>query len=260
MIEVDSEDVFYRYKYLPFNEGSLKVITEGTVKFTCPLSFNDPFDSRPVSIISRDVKKSDVYKRLVPAIPLAPAKRLALENRVANIIEKSISTGLVQQKVLQRIGVLSLSKKWNNVLMWSHYAGYHEGFVVGFRYIKSDIDDALEAFDIVPLPVKYTDERYVEDYTNDLTTNDAENALLIKGCDWKYEDEERVLDLKRGPDIHQYNRSARLHCVIAGAKITPENLIILKAAVKAASKELGRKILLKRAKLSDVKFSIELHD
>lgn len=41
------EDVIYLYKYLPFNEGSLCVLTEGTVKFTSPLNFNDPFDCLP---------------------------------------------------------------------------------------------------------------------------------------------------------------------------------------------------------------------
>lgn len=64
MIEVDSEDVFYRYKYLPFNEGSLKVITEGTVKFTCPLDFNDPFDCQPVAYIDKQVRKKNISNGL----------------------------------------------------------------------------------------------------------------------------------------------------------------------------------------------------
>ena len=40
----NEDHVIYRYKYLPFSEGSLKALTEGTMKFTCPLDFNDPFD------------------------------------------------------------------------------------------------------------------------------------------------------------------------------------------------------------------------
>ena len=64
MIEVDSEEVFIEYKYLPFNEGSLKVITEGTVKFTCPLEFNDPFDCQPVAYIDKQVRKKIISNGL----------------------------------------------------------------------------------------------------------------------------------------------------------------------------------------------------
>lgn len=38
------QEFIYRYKYLPFNENSLKILTEGTIKFTDPETFNDPFD------------------------------------------------------------------------------------------------------------------------------------------------------------------------------------------------------------------------
>lgn len=43
----DEERVIYRYKHLPFSDGALRALTEGTIKFTCPLEFNDPFDSIP---------------------------------------------------------------------------------------------------------------------------------------------------------------------------------------------------------------------
>lgn len=35
------------YKYLSFSKESLKIITDGTVKFTKPSEFNDPFDCFP---------------------------------------------------------------------------------------------------------------------------------------------------------------------------------------------------------------------
>ena len=36
-----------RYKYLDYSEGSLCVISDGTMKFTAPKYFNDPFDCAP---------------------------------------------------------------------------------------------------------------------------------------------------------------------------------------------------------------------
>jgi hypothetical protein len=35
------------YKYLPFSDGSLKILSEGTIKFSKPSEFNDPFDCAP---------------------------------------------------------------------------------------------------------------------------------------------------------------------------------------------------------------------
>jgi hypothetical protein len=36
-----------RYKYLSFSEKSLRIIKSGTIKFTKPSEFNDPFDCDP---------------------------------------------------------------------------------------------------------------------------------------------------------------------------------------------------------------------
>ena len=39
----EEKDVVYRYKYAPFDAGALKMVTEGTIKFSDPRQFNDPF-------------------------------------------------------------------------------------------------------------------------------------------------------------------------------------------------------------------------
>lgn len=260
MMDKDNDKQFFRYKYLPFGTDklSLNVIKKGTIKFTCPKDFNDPFDCQPMSKVMRDVKKSDLYQRLVPDIELPPAKRIIVRNRLANLIESSITSGLVQEQVLNSIGVLSLSKIWNSVLMWSHYAEFHKGFVVGFKYVNTEAVDFIDPYNLFPVPVKYSEDRYVEHYNEQTSRSDAESSLLRKGISWEYEEEERVLDVSRGHGIHNYNRELRLHCVIAGARIEPENYILLKDAVKTASKELGRNIKLKQAVLSKEKFAIEI--
>ncbi|MNL70647.1 hypothetical protein D3C87_1956840 [compost metagenome] len=86
------------------------------------------------------------------------------------------------------------------------------------------------------------------------------NCLLVKSPQWEYEQEERAFTFNQGPGIHNYDRQRRLYCVIAGAKIEPENLKLLKDAVLKASDELGREIKFKQAKLSDKSFSIDIND
>ncbi|WP_324034502.1 DUF2971 domain-containing protein [Aeromonas caviae] len=261
MIEVDNEKEFFRYKYLPFGSDklSLNVIKEGTIKFTCPKDFNDPFDCHPVSIVIDDVKNSSLYRRTMPKLNLSPAKRLAQENRAATAMKNHVRTGKLQDSVMAIVGVLSLSKTYNNILMWSHYAEYHKGFVVGFRYEMTELVDTHSPYDLHVLPVNYSKQRKSLNYFVDEREYDVYGALLTKSDDWKYEEEVRVLDLSRGHGIHNYNRSKRLHCVIAGARIDQENLSLLKKAVKQASKDLGRKIHLYQARLSSENFSIEIH-
>ncbi|MGY6036649.1 DUF2971 domain-containing protein [Aeromonas sp. AE23HZ002T15] len=261
MMDVDNDKEFFRYKYLPFgfDKLSLNVIKEGTIKFTCPKDFNDPFDCQPVSTVIDDVKNSPLYKRNMPDLKLPPAKRLALENRMATVIRNHISSGKMQEEVMEIVGVLSLSKTYNNILMWSHYAEYHKGFVVGFRYEMKELIDTNSPSELPVLPVDYSNKRKEFNYFVDEDGYDIVGALLTKSKDWKYEEEVRVLDLVRGPGIHDYDRSRRLHCVIAGAKIDQENLNLLKSAVKQASNEIGRKIHFYQAKLSNKHFSIEIH-
>jgi len=44
----DNNDYIDCFKYLPFDDGSLAVLTQGTIKYTRPMRFNDPFEVLPV--------------------------------------------------------------------------------------------------------------------------------------------------------------------------------------------------------------------
>ena len=78
------EYVSYSYKYLKFNEDSLKIIREGTIKFTCPLEFNDPFDCRPFidpqSVENLPNERPDLMQKIGKPLDLSPAKRIRRKN------------------------------------------------------------------------------------------------------------------------------------------------------------------------------------
>ncbi|MFR9702207.1 DUF2971 domain-containing protein [Aeromonas sanarellii] len=260
MIEMDSEEVFYRYKYLPFNEGSLKVITEGTVKFTCPLEFNDPFDCQPVYHIDKHVYDKGYFKWIDEKLSmhLPPAKRMQEKNKKYEVLKSLVMSGAFHTKVLKTMGVLSLSRACNDILMWSHYAENHKGFVVGFHYRDFDSSsyDAGIA-NILPHGIEYKKDRPVFNFSK---PNSIMDCLLVKSKQWEYEQEMRAFTTDEGPGIHKYDKQNRLYSVIAGAKMDPKELQTLKNAVIKASDELGREIKFKQAKLSDKSFSIDIHD
>lgn len=259
MIDVDADDVFYRYKYLPFNEGSLKVITEGTVKFTCPLEFNDPFDCQPIYYIDKEVYEKNYFKlaeKLIMHLP--PAKRLQEKNRKYEVLKRIVKTGEFHTELLKTVGVLSLSRTCNDILMWSHYADNHKGFVVGFHYTDFDSPSYdLGIANLLPHEVEYNDTRPVFNFAK---SDSIMDCLMVKSKQWKYEQEERVFTTIEKPDVYKYDKQNRLYSVIAGAKITTENLKILKNAVKKASDELGKEIKFKQARLSSTSYKIEVDD
>lgn len=259
MIEVDSEEVFYRYKYLPFNEGSLKVITEGTVKFTCPLEFNDPFDCQPVYHIDKQVYEKNYFKLAEKFLMhLSPAKRLQEKNRKYEVLKRIVKSGEFHTKLLKTIGVLSLSRSCNDILMWSHYAKDHKGFVVGFHYKDFDSPSYdVGIANLFPHEVEYIEDRPVFNFAK---SNGIIDCLLVKSKQWGYEQEERAFTTDERPGTYKYDKQNRLYCVIAGAKIEPEDLKTLKDAVKKASYELGREIKFKQARLSSTSYKIEVDD
>ncbi|MES9903809.1 MAG: hypothetical protein ABW168_14180 [Sedimenticola sp.] len=56
------DETILRYKYVPFSEGSLSIIKEGTMKFTPPTEFNDPFDCAPDIDANEYVKHVSIGK------------------------------------------------------------------------------------------------------------------------------------------------------------------------------------------------------
>jgi hypothetical protein len=118
-------------------------------------------------------------------------------------------------EVVNSVGVLSLSEKQDDVLMWSHYSSSHTGICLRFKV------SAAKPFFANALPVRYQLERPVLDLASDDAHTQSEKALLTKADYWSYEKEWRILEHDKGPGVHVYP-PALLDGIIMGA-LTPEN-------------------------------------
>lgn len=254
----EDSDTLYRYKYVPFNEGSLKIITEGTLKFTCPLDFNDPFDSvpaiDPASITNFAKTRPDLIKKVADAQGLSPAKRIQKQGVLIQNLRRGVESGDWIRTVVSPLGILSLSRIPTNILMWSHYAQSHTGFVVELR-ICSAPSSLLQR--VVPHPVSYVRERPMVSLGEGC---DIDKYFLTKSVEWDYEQEERVLDHDYGPGIHAYSREHFLSSVIAGSQMKEADYTHLQAAVQQASHDIGREIPLYRAQLAKDKYAVYVPD
>ncbi len=251
---MSKDQVFYRYKYVEFSQNSLKIITDGTIKFTCPLDFNDPFDCRPYLLVDDDVVTSKPFKIAQKYKKLSPAEKIKQKPQMLKNLKNAIDSGEHTKIFLQDLGVLSLSRTANNILMWSHYADNHRGFVVEFKYdmdILSSKAHRLES--LFPIPVEYETSRPIHKMSERF---DPTKHFLTKSIDWKYEQEERVITTNEGHGVHPYNRKEILNAVVAGAKMSDKDFESLRNAVEKASCEIGREIKIKKAKVSDYRYEV----
>lgn len=253
----------YCYKYLPFDEGSLSVIRNSTLKYSSALDFNDPFDCSPAiceSSVDRHLKSTtEMMNEIAQRTVKSPAKRLEFKRRQKLDARKYLASGVNLKSVLRRIGVVCLSTTPKNILMWSHYAKYHQGFVCEFK-IEICVEEDLfaSAIKLIPFPVDYKGERpvYVYGETNEIEA--LRRFLLVKYDVWSYEREYRVLDFERGPGIHGYDRDSLLVGVIAGAKMCPNNFSKLSNEVEKIRKTSIPELELYKAEMSRSHYEIEI--
>jgi hypothetical protein len=258
-------ETILRYKYVPFDEGSLCIIKDGTMKFTRPSEFNDPFDCDPEMDVHKYLKymreeRKDFFKKAGSMFGLSPAKRIQEKNVMLKRLENACQNGELGQKgVNNAVGICSLSRDPLNLLMWAHYAKDHTGFVIEFciplqaqTYKEGDIFNLL-----VPLEVRYEKTKPVIDPYDNNQVN-LNKRFFVKGLDWEYEQEERIIDYLRGPGIHPYERKVILKSVIAGMKMCDDHFDILKNTVEAMNAELGINVAVYRAEPLKGKFALSV--
>lgn len=118
-------------------------------------------------------------------------------------------------------GVLCFSQRWQNPVMWGHYADRHRGLCLGF-----DVAADLAA------PVSYTHRRLraltMKILEGRLDQEITRQLLFTKFAHWRYETEERsfvrLTEAKRAPETELYfvefSAQLKLVTVIAGAEST----------------------------------------
>jgi len=253
-----------RYKYLPFDEGSLRIISDGTIKFTAPNKVNDPFDCAPDfethNIAEYLDTRPDLLERAGDKLKLSAAQRIEQKPTMIRRLKRDAEQGVFGQHTVDKIGICSLSRDPLNLLMWAHYAHHHKGFVVEFDIPAeaTGVDDRptnwlLEW--LIPQEVAYQKSKPVVNFFDDRDVV-TKKRFLIKGEAWKYEQEERVIDYVRGHGVHSYDRKTILHSVIAGMKMDEPNFTTLRRSIDRVNQELDLEIELHQTKAVRGKFEL----
>lgn len=214
------------YKY--FSLERITFFDNRMVRFTQPSAFNDPFEFLPVEKFTSDFEKVDISNDKPEFHQIDVETRLLISKRASLQIASMIQNYLVGTH--DSLGVFCLSENWDNILMWSHYAGNHNGFVVGFDTNHSFFKD----FEFSLKPIIYSSDR-----PNFSVSDFERNVIYTKSDIWEYEKEWRICkdsskcDKTIDDKIHLFKiPEDAIQSIFIGCKVNEDEINSIKVKLK----------------------------
>ena len=243
------------FKYL--SPKRIDVLKKQQIRFTQPKYFNDPFEHLPnmPMLMNEDMFEKIFGINVISSI-LAPSMQPAIREIIVRMneklfpieqadiskaydflnamqdpaINKAFKTALtaesehnfgspIREKIDLNIGVLSLTKRNDNLSMWAHYAQEHSGFVIEFDSDSPFFQYPESVFNIFKSTqtVKYLTKRPVvvpflkSGRSDKWIEKVAESIFLTKSLDWKLEEELRLVRLLKHLDTCAILKSQQIH-------------------------------------------------
>lgn len=208
----------YLYKYRPLKRLE-DILLNGELRFSNPLSFNDPFDCRINVNTDNTVEEIEEYILKVNGENFGQEKAKGLARIMVSQPKewnKLVQTNI--DKHIQSSGICCFGGNYDSILMWSHYADSHQGVCLEF-------DVSLDpSFFVVPIPINY--QKNYPSYNHIRDQQELVDRLLrTKAKDWEYEEEVRIVKSVIGP---QKFKKEALSKIIFGCKCDPENIARIK--------------------------------
>jgi hypothetical protein len=191
------------FKYVGCEPHHFRILADLRIRFTQPDDLNDPFDCIPgieppgdvAAFVERAIENSVPTD---PILTLAPQKLADAKRKLVATYERDLDALThrcleIVRRNINRVGVLSLSARNDNLVMWEHYAASHHGFVIGLKpgyapLTKRPNEQYLSEGEV--RPVTYVQERVILPADRiDLPID----LLFTKGQSWEYEEEWRVV-------------------------------------------------------------------
>ncbi len=289
--QTHSEQPQFLYKYKAFSKNvtdvdmALATLSKGKLWASRPGKFNDPFDCQIRLDYSIYFENLALYIESVvdDDLPLSEINQIKMnckygdDKSIIQFIElhlKSSGKKSLQEKVDEWIdnhssaaGVISLSEKNDNLLMWAHYADYHQGYCLKLAFnsefpcIKKVIygKHYPSLIDLNPSFKKSLRKKFLVGGTErvDASQNDL---FCYKSKDWEYEKEWRLLvDIDSGSDGKEIPIDAsyglNLTGVIFGARTSEENK---QSVIDAINKAGFENISYEQAIIQNNKFAVKI--
>ncbi|MGI2103893.1 DUF2971 domain-containing protein [Shewanella frigidimarina] len=188
------------YKYLTID--TLKKVISGSIRFTQPGAFNDPFELLPELHVPKNFAQQELNIRF----DVTGQRRYPPVGELNSDFESDECNDVTSRNIVaslnEAIGILCLSRNQDSLLMWSHYADEYSGAVIEF-------DDGHEFFQ-GKIDVDYRSRRPIKDISSYISADEAVPIaeLCVKSDQWEYESEVRIVrslsDCKKAADTNRF--------------------------------------------------------
>jgi hypothetical protein len=246
---------YYLYKYLSSEakiEHIRSILIESDLYLNSRTQFNDPFDTTAYVIENYNPKElRKKFENIVKIQSGQSNKKLqAIEASKMMETQKNnpnfIKDTLI--KNVNQIGIHSLTEKFDNILMWSHYANNHKGMVLEF-----DIAEDFETFKYA-LKIEYSEEYPTYNFL-DKNENEFKGLLLRKAKGWEYEKEWRIVRTG-GAFTYQTFKPKALTSIIFGCRAEPKFIYSIIEILNEREKNCLPKVSLKMTDMHGSKYEL----
>lgn len=217
------------YKYRDYqNEWNYRTLFDFEIYLPSASQFNDPYEgSIPFTYDPEDLTPANIFKKLrALAIETHPdwdegqIQEHCYEAQKKDLVNDPHHADLMKKQhkedIERRMGILSLTKKPLNYLMWSHYGNCHKGYCIGFdssilkRTVKGSIYK-VEYGKKIPKLKLFED---IRDFTI--------KQLATKFEDWAYEKEYRLIKIDAAKKNFKYPKEM-IRKIYLGVKMCQTN-------------------------------------
>ena len=272
------------YKYIA-SPDAVRFLLDGAVKFTPIPELNDPSELVPsldreavVETLNRLRKEGysdtdmthlrqqeNLLQSLAPGFQAIsmPATKLQASGHIRSPSFDSIQTlehllTETAKEMSSKVGLFCLSKRYDSLPMWAHYAANAAGLTIEFRDLERVFPGDSTGVLRQPTPIKYQRESYG-------VTFDPEShrsLFFAKFLDWSYEQEVRVVlplsECQRlnvaGKTLYTYRiPKPSIARLILGWNMSPEDA----STVETLVNQINPSVAMSRARFSRGKVSLE---
>jgi hypothetical protein len=195
------------YKYRTFDkDGYYKsLIKNNELFFSSPDKFNDPFDCCAYMDLTKDAKQKimalceENYRSQLKHAPknLVDKTMNVFRSMDDSLFKNKLNMAKVFYEGAKLHGICSLSEKFDNILIWSHYAECHKGFCIEYN-VDIMVDKIRTDFQKIENVLALGKVNYMMEYPiiNDIFNITGNIDIYFrKHPDWNYEAEWRLLHL-----------------------------------------------------------------
>lgn len=236
-------DTLYRYRSMASLESSkftLDIIDNGRLYCSAPESFNDPFECQakisfdaPIALKNARAKERIIKEN--PGMSTSQAEQLA-KTRWKQIEQDGLQE--FRHWLRNDTGIVSFSTCNNNILMWSHYAGCHQGICIEFKCTQ---ESHVDFFGQIQTVQYQHDLPVVNFYKTDILEK-AKAFVLTKADQWSYEKEWRRLIVPANDNRFLDIPKGCISAIYLGCQLSPENRQILLKHINESSSCRGIRV------------------